>query len=194
VTVREVAKAVDRALEERKVEGAVLVGHSYGGWVALEEAVAKPKRAAAVVVLDIASYTPPDSARIASLTQFLADRYPALIRVIFEDLSVDPIEGDSAAAHALRVPQEVMAGYLRDSWHGDMRSRIKGLKTPVELIATDASWPPSLSWEAAKGRFAYETAGPFRAHRVFASGHLVMRDRPDTLAVILDDIARRVPR
>ncbi len=63
ITVKEVARVVDAALQREHVEHALLVGHSYGAWVALEEAAARPKRAAAVAVLDMGSYTPQDSAR-----------------------------------------------------------------------------------------------------------------------------------
>ena len=194
ITLRDVAKAVDRALEQRKVERALLVGHSYGAWVALEEAAAHPKRAAGVVVLDMGTYTPPDTARTAILEKHMKDRYPSLIRVIFEVMSRDPVEADSAVARALRVPQPILSDYLRDSWRTDLRPRIKNLKVPVAVIATEATWPVSQPWERAKTALGYETAGPVAGYRLMGSGHLEMRDQPDSLNVLIEKIAADLPK
>jgi len=193
VSVKEVARAVDRALDRQKVERALLVGHSYGGWVALEEAAAHPKRAAAVAVIDMGTFTPQDTARTASLERHLKERYPNLIRVIYEVMSVNPTESDSAVEKALRVPPDVLTAYLRDAWRTDLRPRIRGLKTPVHLIATSSTWPASQPWERVKKALGYETAGPVDGIRISESGHLIMRDQPDSLAAILTKIADSLP-
>jgi pyruvate dehydrogenase E2 component (dihydrolipoamide acetyltransferase) len=189
VTVQNVARAVDRALEARHVERALLVGDSYGGWVALELAVAKPTRAAGVAVLDIGAYTPQDTARIASLERFLEERYVSLVRVIFETMSLDPPEADSAVARAFRVPPEVLGAYFRDSWRSDLRDRIRSSTTPIHVIATSAAWPASQPWEDARERAGYATKGPIEGHRIAGSGHLIMRDQPDSLVAVLERIA-----
>ncbi|HET9950535.1 MAG TPA: alpha/beta hydrolase [Candidatus Eisenbacteria bacterium] len=194
VDVKSVAAAVDRALAKEKVERAILVGHSYGGWVALEEAVAHPKRAAAVVVIDMGAYTPRDSIRTATLELHLKERYPSLVRVMFEVMSVDPVECDSAVALALRTPPEVLTAYLKDAWQADLRPRIKNLKTPVHVVAAEATWPVSRTWEQMQEAFGYRTAGPVEGHRVMASGHLVMRDQPDSLVAIVEGIAASLPK
>lgn len=194
ITVKEAARAVDRALERERVERALLVGHSYGAWVVLEEAVARPKRVSAVAVLDMGSYTPQDSARNASLERYIQERYPSLINAIFMVMSENPVECDSAVAKALRVPREVLTAYLRDSWRIDLRPRIRNLKTPIHFIATEGSWPAAQPWENARPRFGYVTAGPVEGYRIAGSGHLLMRDRPDTLAALLLGIAGKLPR
>ncbi|HSQ60857.1 MAG TPA: alpha/beta hydrolase [Acidobacteriota bacterium] len=192
VSVKEAARAVDRALSGRRVEKAVIVGHSYGAWIALEGAVAKPKRTAAVVVLDMGSYTPADSTRIASLETYLKERYPSLIRVIFETMSEDRTEADSAVALALRVPADVLSAYFRDSWRTDLRPRIRDLTVPVHVIAASGTWPASQPWEVARRHFGYETKGPVHGYRVENSGHLIMRDQPDTLVALIERIAAGV--
>ena len=82
-----------------------------------------------------------------------------------------------------------MKDYLRDSWRTDLRDRIRGLKTPIHVIVTASTWPPSIPWEAARARFGYETRGPVTGYRVANSAHLVMRDQPDTLAALVEGIA-----
>lgn len=189
VSVKEVARAVDRALDRERVERAVLVGHSYGAWVALEEAVARPKRAVAVVAIDIGTFTPSDTARIANLERHLKERYASLVRVIFETMSEDPVESDSAVAHALRVPEPVLSGYLRDAWRNDLRPRIRSLRTPVHVITGSATWPASASWEQAKVRLGYVTAGPVEGHRLPLGSHYLMRDQPDSLSALIEKVA-----
>ena len=193
ITVKEVARAVDKALEREHVERALLVGHSYGAWVALEEAAASPKRVAAVAVIDMGSYTPQDSARTAALGRYIEERYPSLVRAIFEVMSSDPVESDSAVVQALRVPREVLSAYLRDAWRTDLRDRIREMETPIHMIAAEGSWSVTQPWERARHRFGYMTAGTAEGYRVLGSGHLVMRDRPDTLATILLKIADGLP-
>ncbi|HEY6572560.1 MAG TPA: alpha/beta hydrolase [Candidatus Eisenbacteria bacterium] len=194
ITVKEVARAVDKALEREHVERALLVGHSYGAWVALEEAVANPKRVAGVAVIDMGSYTPQDTARTAALGRYIEERYPSLVRAIFEVMSTDPVECDSAVVQALRVPREVLSAYLRDAWRTDLRDRIHDLEIPIHVIAAEGSWPVTQPWERARHRFGYMTAGTAEGHRVIGSGHLIMRDRPDTLATILLQIAKDLPK
>ncbi|HET7903776.1 MAG TPA: alpha/beta hydrolase [Candidatus Eisenbacteria bacterium] len=190
VSVKEAARAVDRVLEARRVERALLVGHSYGGWVALEEALAKPKRAAGVVVLDMGAFSPADTARISALESHLTERYPSLIQVIFKAMSELPTEGDSAVAEALRVPPDVMRAYFRDAWRADLRPRLRNLKTPLHVVATPATWPAGQPWEAVRDRLGYATKGPVTGHRVEGSGHLIMRDQPEALVAVIDSIAR----
>ena len=189
VTVTEVARAVDRALETRKVERAILVGHSYGGWVALEEAAAHPARAAAVVVLDMGAYTPQDTARLANVELHLREHYPNLIRVIYEVMSHNANDCDSAVATALEIPQEVLSAYLRDAWRTDLRPRLRRLKTPVHVVVTASIWPASQPWDRAKAALGYQTAGPVTGYRLTNTGHLIMKDQPDSLAAILTTIA-----
>ncbi|MEK7347766.1 MAG: alpha/beta hydrolase [Candidatus Eisenbacteria bacterium] len=194
ITVKSVARAVDKALERQHVERALLVGHSYGAWVALEEAVASPKRVAAVAVIDMGSYTPQDSARTVALERYIEERYPSLVRAIFEVMSQNPAESDSAVVQALRVPREVLSAYLRDAWRTDLRTRIRDLEIPIHVIAAEGSWPVTQPWERGRHRFGYMTAGSAEGYRVLESGHLVMRDQPDTLAAILLKIANDLPK
>lgn len=194
ITVKDVARAVDQALEKQHVERAFFVGHSYGAWVALEEAVSKPKRVAAIAVIDMGSYTPQDTARTAALEKYIQERYTSLVQAIFEVLSNNPVESDSAVVQALRLPREVLVAYLRDAWRTDMRDRIRDLKTPIHLIVTEGSWPVTQPWERARNHFGYQTAGTVEGYRIPDAGHLMMRDRPDTLATLLLQIAEKLPK
>jgi pimeloyl-ACP methyl ester carboxylesterase len=188
-TVAEAARLLERVLADRRVERAMLVGHSFGALVALEAAAAHPARAAAVVAVDVGTYTPADSAQIASVDAILRERYPIFLQAIFRPMSRDPVIADTLIERASRVPREVLSGYFRAAWHSDLRPRIRGMKTPVHLVATDAIWPPAESWTSARRRLGYETAGQAVGHRISNAAHFVAFDQPDSLAAVLERIA-----
>jgi pimeloyl-ACP methyl ester carboxylesterase len=190
-TVREASAALARTLEKLKVERAVLVGHSYGALVALRTAIDRPRSAAAVVVVDAASFTPADSERIASAEKVMSERYPVFVNAVFGGMSNDGARGDSLVAHATLVPKEVLTGYFRDSWREDLRPGLRSLKAPLHVVATKMSWPEEESWTSARRRLGYETAGPAVGHRVLESGHMVPLDQPDSLAAVILGAARR---
>lgn len=189
VSVDAVADALDRTLKERKVKQALLVGHSYGGLVALEEAAKHPERALGVVSIDIATYTEIDSERVENLEAIIAQRYPVFLRGVFESMTRDSSQVDSVVAKADHVPRDVLAAYFRDAWRVNLRPGLRSLKAPVLVVATDITWPPAESWTSARKRLGYETAGPAVGRRIWGSAHLVQLDQPDSLAAAISDFA-----
>lgn len=185
VSVAAVAQELERTLRREKVKNPVLVGFSYGGLVALEAAAANPGRVRGVVSIDLATYVETDSERVANLVDLIEKRYPLFIRGVFPPMVRDSTQVDSVIAKADRVPRETMAAYFRDAWSTDLRPRVRGLKTPVLLVATNMTWPNDEPWDAARKRLGYETAGPVTARRVSRSGHMIPLDQPDTLAVAI---------
>jgi pimeloyl-ACP methyl ester carboxylesterase len=185
VSVIAVAEELDRTLRREKIKNPVLVGHSYGALVALEEAAAASGKVRGVVSIDLATYVDADSERIANLVDLMDRRYPLFVRGVFSSMTRDSSQIDSLIAKAQRVPQPVLSEYFHDVWRTDLRPRIRTLKTPVLLVATDVTWRTTESWETARERLGYETAGPVTGRRVFGSAHLVPMDQPDTLAAAI---------
>ena len=186
------AEAFDRALRQRKVKNALLVGHSYGGLVALAEASAHPERAAGVVVIDIPSNTKADSASIASLDHVLKERYPLFLHTVFGAMTVQDTLADTLAAQAELVPREVLSAYFREAWNLDLRPRVARIRAPILLVATYQTWPPGESWTSARRRLGYESAGPAIGRRIGDTGHLVPLDQPDSLAVAIAEFAATI--
>jgi pimeloyl-ACP methyl ester carboxylesterase len=194
VSVDAVADVLDRTLKERKVKQALLVGHSYGGLVALAEAARHPDRAAGVVSIDIATYVEIDSGRVANLEQIIAQRYPLFLRGVYEPMTHDSSQVEPVIAKAAKVPREVLTEYFRDAWRVNLRPSIRTLKAPVLVVATDATWPGAESWTSARKRLGYETAGPAIGRRIWGSGHLVQLDQPDTLAAAISEFAETLKK
>jgi pimeloyl-ACP methyl ester carboxylesterase len=189
VSVDAVAEVLDRTLKERKVKQAILVGQSYGGLVALQEAAKHPDRAAGVVSIDIATYVEIDSERVANLEGIIAQRYPLFVRGVFETMTRDSSQIDSVIAKAGLVPREVLVEYFRDAWRVDLRPGIRNLKSPVLVVTTDTTWPAAESWTSARKRLGYETAGPAIGRRIWGSAHFVQLDQPDSLAAAISNFA-----
>jgi pimeloyl-ACP methyl ester carboxylesterase len=192
VSVDAVAEVLDRTLKERKVKQAILVGQSYGGLVALQEAAKHPDRAAGVVSIDIATYVDIDSERVASLEEIIQQRYPLFVRGVFETMTRDSSQIDSVVAKATLVPRDVLVGYFRDAWRVNLRPSIQSLKVPVLVVTTDNMWPAAESWTSARKRLGYETAGPALGRRIWGSSHLIQLDQPDTLAAAISEFAETI--
>lgn len=188
-TVRSAAASLARTLADRHVERAILVGHSYGALVVLQAALDQPKRAAAVVAVDAATFTPPDSERIAQADRVLKERYSVFLSAVYESMTSDPAAGETLLVRAERVPQPLLTAYIHDSWREDLRPRIRSLKTPVHVVATDGLWPKTESWSNARKRLGYETAGMVEGHRMIESKHMVAVDQPDSLAAVIESVA-----
>lgn len=188
-TVAATAAALERTLTERKVEHAILVGHSYGALVVLETAAEHPKRASGIVSVDAMTFTGAGEDQIADADKVLRDRYPVFLSAVFPAMTKDATSADSLLARANRVNAALLSAYFRDSWHEDLRPTIRSLKTPVHLVATEALWPSAESWTSARKRLGYETAGPAVGHRVVDSAHMIAMDQPDSLAAIIEAVA-----
>jgi len=188
-TVTTVAQALDRTLREKKVRQAVLVGHSYGALVALEEAAAHPDRVGGIVAIDMATFLSADPERIAEMDQFLTERYALFLRAVFGGMTRDSSLVDSVVSWAGYVSRPVLSDYFRDAWSADLRGRIQNVKAPILLILTDAIWPWAESWTSARTRLGYETAGPTVGRRIGESGHLMPLDQPDSLSAAIEGFA-----
>ena len=194
LSVRQVTSALDRTLDGEKIKNAVLVGQGYGAFVALEEAASHSSRVRAIVPIDVPSYIVADSARLANLDALLRDRYPLFVQGVFQPMTRNPDLADSVVAQAERVPRDVLTAYFRETWHVDLRPRIRKIKQPIQVILTEDTWTPAESWTSARKRLGYETAGPAVGRRVVGSGHLVPLDQPDELAKAILDFTATLPR
>lgn len=189
VRVQAVAARLDRALEERGIRRAVLVGHSYGALVALAEAAEHPKRTQGVVVVDIGSYNAADSSRIANLDMIMTRYYPAFIQNVFETMCADSTGRERLLAQAQAVPQPVLSAYFRDAWRADLRPSVARIRAPILVVATSALWPEETPWDSVRAALGYAGARRATAVRIPLSNHFVPLDAPDSLAAVIERFA-----
>ncbi|HEY7727044.1 MAG TPA: alpha/beta fold hydrolase [Candidatus Eisenbacteria bacterium] len=185
VRVATVAEALNRTLEALAVRPAVLVGHSYGGLVALAVAAEHPRRALGVAVVDIPAYNPADSARIRDLDRFLREHYPVFLQAVFERMSADSSGRERILAQAFAVPESVLTAYFQEAWRADLRPAVARLRAPLLVVATSALWPEGAPWDSVQAHLGYDEAPRAAGVRISGSGHFVPLDAPDSLAAAL---------
>jgi pimeloyl-ACP methyl ester carboxylesterase len=188
VRVEWVADGLERTLKVARVKRALLVGHSYGGLVALDLA-SRSKRAAGVVIVDIGAYNPVDSSRLAGLDQLLSDRYAAFIQTVYREMSADSSGRAWLLEKAMAMPRPVLTAYFRDAWRADLRPAVARLKAPLLVAATETLWPEGQPWDSVQVRLGYGAARRATGVRVAESAHFVPLDQPDTLAAAIEAFA-----
>lgn len=189
IRVEWVADALDRTLGDARVKRAVIVGHSYGGLVALELA-ARSRRALGVAVVDMGAYNAADSERVANLDKLLTERYGPFIETVYQQMSGDSTGRAYLLDRSSRVPQAVLTAYFRDAWRADLRPSVARLKVPLLVVATETLWPEGQPWDSVRVRTGYGAARRSTGVRVQDSAHFVPLDQPDTLAAAIEEFSR----
>lgn len=189
VHVRTIADQLLRTLEERGVKRAVLVGHSYGGLVALALAAEHPERVEGVVVVDIPAYNPAGPARVAELDRILAERYSAFLDFLFQGMSADSAERARLLEQVHSVARPVLTAYFHSAWRADLRPEVARIRAPLLVVATEALWPRGAPWDSVAAHLGYARARRASGVRIL-SKHFVPIDAPDSLAADVERFSR----
>lgn len=190
------AAALADRLERQDVKAVVPVGHSIGGMVALELALQRPERVAALVLCaTTAAFGSRDGSfqerflkeRLAPLAagRRLADLAPEVVPKLAGP-DPDP-EGLAAAVAAMaRVPEDAWRDALRALVGFDRRAALARIRIPVLLVAgaRDSQAPPSTMKRMAR-RLPDATFA-----LVSGAGHLVPFERPRAFLAVLERFLR----
>jgi pimeloyl-ACP methyl ester carboxylesterase len=194
---REYGEAAAHVLASAQVPPAIVVGHSFGGLVALECAAAGPERVAGLVLVDasLGHRRLSDAARDEALTR----RIQAIEVLGAEEMARrrTPEILSGAAPPALRQEVESVmrrvraAGYVsaaRAIHGGDALPHLAGFRGPLQVI-----------WGAADRITPLATLEQIRAVRpdadvvlVPGAGHLPYLEAPDLVGERVEAFARRV--
>ncbi len=177
VTVAAMADAVLGAIEATGLGGAVVVGHSLGGLVALA-AAARPDRVAASVLLDpapVVAFRGKDYfAR--SVVEVAADVDGAWRRRFAERLLLPGTAGRAEVVDAMMAfPMELAAAELAAMAVLDGRAALAGVEVPVLIVTAGAVEPEIV-----------ELLPSVVLGRVVGSGHFVQLDVPDQVAAMVE--------
>jgi pimeloyl-ACP methyl ester carboxylesterase len=202
---RHVADAV-AVLDSLGIERAVVLGHSWGGHLALQLAVAAPERVTGLVLIDPQGAIEPDGggaemgqrlltrlddatlAQLGELAAAIGDRAPtdaealAQLRLLWPAYFADPAQApDPPADLALSVVanQEVAAS-VAESLAGGFASRLAQVTVPAAFVLGELSPMPMSQGE--------QTAELLPAAAILAvpdAGHLPWHEQPGCVAAAL---------
>jgi pimeloyl-ACP methyl ester carboxylesterase len=214
-TVRQHVDDAIAVLDHRRVSSAVVLGHSWGGYLAMHLAAAAPDRVAGLTLIDtlgavddggfapfaaeLAARTGPEvMAEVAALDEVAeaspgspeaADAELRSLRLMWPAYFADP----SAAPPMpddLRLSRECYAGTFESIGAAQaddwLVRQLAGYQGPVEILAGEASPFPLATAQSTAAVFA-----DARLAVAAGAGHFPWHERPGCVAAALDSIAVR---
>lgn len=180
-------EAIRRAVGADRMD---LLGHSFGGYLALSYAAEHPERARRMVLVSPASPDPTKNvqlleqvyperaARWRDVRASLPDTFPAeTIELFFSMEFADPSWIDAYTDHVrgLRYNAAVNNALRRDMARRDLGARVDHVRAPVLLLhgRFDAVLAPATSWAL------HQTLPDSRFRIIERSGHMPFIERPD---------------
>lgn len=187
------AAALDQVMAKQNPDSTVLVAQGFGGLLGLREAQTHPERMRGLVLIDAStrSSTKIPEQQQQFFIQALETQYDNIIRTMFTRMSSDSLENIEMLAQAQQVPPATMKAYFKASMNVDMSASAKNLKPAFLLVASEKRWPADKDWPTLAKEMGYDEAGPIATRRIMGAGALIMKQQPDTLAMVLDQFTAK---
>jgi len=169
------------------LERFVLVGHSYGGGVALAYAGAHPERVERLLLLDpVGDGTRMDAGEVQPFLDRLDSHYTATIESYWATISgPDPAVRERLLRDLRATPRDTVVGGFRAALRFDPASALARYRGPALAVVTPAN-------DAA---FSLHRVGRLPHRVIEGTGHWIQLDRPAEFGNILDGfLAATSPR
>jgi pimeloyl-ACP methyl ester carboxylesterase len=188
--VESCADDVDAVFDALGLDGAVLVGHSYGAFVTIETAARRPNVVRRLVLVD----PPGDFTRVSAemrdgqilpfINALEGDQWRSAAEGDFDDALEGSTTGAVAAVHArlATMPRVALLGMYRSMMRypasAALERYLANPRTSAHaILAPPNAWPFSL----------HELVPAVRATVIPGVGHWIMLDAPDRFAAALED-------
>lgn len=182
------AAQLDAVLAQQNPDSTVVVGHQFGGIVALLAASAHPERLRGLILIDTPLKSPvpiPDQDK-RYFVDFMDRSYDTFLAMMFKPLGRDTTQGKQIHAGASAVQPNTIKSYLREMLNLDANKSVKALPVPLALLLTERAFPKDRTWGAMSKQLGWEDSTRVAPHRVADAGYWIMKDQPDSLARFID--------
>jgi len=188
------ASAIDAVLAQQKGDSTVVVGHGLGGTLALMAVAKNPGHAKGVAVIDATLKAPtaiPDAQRKMFLS-WLDENFDAFLTQVYAKQGRDSTQSAELLAQASLVPRANLKQYYIALLDLDGSAALKDFKRPLVYIASDRAWPVGQTWASVAKERGFDLAAAIDTVRIPASGQLITKDQPDSLASAIAAFAAKV--
>jgi pimeloyl-ACP methyl ester carboxylesterase len=185
-TVEAYADVVARFIEALGLPPAVLAGHSMGGAIVQDVALRYPDKVAGLALIAT-------GARLKVAPLILDGLYGAFDETVTQIAGfvysprVDPEERAAYLAHLQGTDPALLHGDFAACNAFDARPRLAAITQPALIICgtEDRMTPPKFS------RYLHELLPDSELHLIEDAGHMVMLERPDAVADLIQDFLER---
>jgi pimeloyl-ACP methyl ester carboxylesterase len=196
-----VRDAIAAYIAREKLDHPVVVGHSFGGLVALDLAATHPEIVGPLFIVDTLPWLPggndakatpetmraPAEAMRSRVPTIPNDTFEAQERAMLATMITAPADREVALGWAIRSDRAGAAEALFEAMTTDLRPALASIRSPAIVIATWKGWP---GWDRAKAEAVYtEQYSKLAGVRVVVADtslHFVMLDDPEFLFAQLD--------
>lgn len=189
-SIEQARDAVGETCAHLCLPASVLIGHSLGGLVVLDAALAWPDKVAGVVLVTSGARLGVSEIIFQTLAPENWPRWPDLMRDWCYSPSTSAAARERSTAVACVASREQTEADFRAVRGYDARPRLGGLRCPLLVVAgeddkmTPAKWSDALVAAVPGARLA----------RLPHCGHMPMHERPDDLAAVIGEFLSDFPR
>ena len=185
-----VGEALDGVLAKQNPDSTIIVGHQMGGRAALAALAAHPGRAKGLVLLDVPVGIPLqiDDQQKKQFLDFMDNSYETVAKMMFSKLGRDTTQSQAIYTVFSQTSPATVKAYVREGFYSDGNKAAKGLKVPMQLVATSRVWKPDMTSGAVLKALGWEDTTA-TVTRLPDSGYWAMKDQPDSLAAIINQFA-----
>ena len=203
-----IAEELEAFLSAERIERVVLVGHSFGGFLALRQAVTRPERIAAVVSIDGVPFLPglfdreqrAETARpyAEALRSFTLAQTPEQVvennrQVIERSVRAGPWRSIlSQDANQANLEAVASAAYLATTT--DLREELEKLEVPTLVFASTAFAESDEQRTTAEASY-HAQFSRLRSHQILFSAealHFIHLDAPEWVALALEEFLEEI--
>lgn len=183
---------IAKLIRKQKIEPVVLVGHSIGGAIAVRVALADPKAARGIILVD--SALAPISKSVTDKLEKNLDTNPsAALNDYFGGLCKGDAQKAKVVKDAMKVQVPVLKAYARALSTDSLGARAAALRVPVTLFASTVMSPDPTKEKESLNQIGLGTIPKLTVSYFVDAWHWIMWDDPDTFEVLFNDFDNNLP-